>query len=308
MADRFAALMQKPIPQKARRRAINRPKPKGAVDVDIKVVERSDGQDRTELLNKVRSALIVKTSPVQKSTAVPTITPAPIPVPTPAPTSTPAQPAEKTVSAVEPDIVEEAIAETMPQSKVTKGPTKIRLKIKKTGKKIKLGKTIRKGTITAIRPPPLSKSELASAKPSKKLKLKIKGKLPTIQSRTRSDVPTSMIRIGDTLLQQRLPKPQAPVNIRSSAYYQSNREIFINFINSLFEPYRAALIEESKSASCERPSGEFTLMTHQQIVRDYINLYIPLTEVYLFITDWVLVKHVHLLVLRKVSKVTKVFS
>ena len=42
-----------------------------------------------------------------------------------------------------------------------------------------------------------------------------------------------------------------------------------------FEPYRAALVEESKTASCERPSGEFTLMTHQQIVRDYINLFTP---------------------------------
>jgi hypothetical protein len=84
-----------------------------------------------------------------------------------------------------------------------------------------------------------------------------------------------MIQIGDAILATRLPKPQAPVNIRASAYYQNNREIFINFINSLFEPYREALIRESKNASCDRPSGEFTLMTHQQIVRDYINLFTP---------------------------------
>jgi hypothetical protein len=285
MADRFAALMQKPIPQKAKRRAINKPKPKGAVDVDVKVVERSEGQDRNELLNKVRNAMVVKMSPVQQTIAKARSIPTPTPVPEP---SEMKEPVMETItenetdvpdtSEVAPDIVQQAIAESMPQpaeSKQTKGPTKIRLKIKKTGKKIKLGKTIRKGTITAIRPPPLSASERASAKPSKKLKFKIKGKLPTIQTRTRSEVPSSMIRIGDTILPQRLPKPQAPVNIRASAYYQSNREIFINFINGLFEPYRAALVEESKTASCERPSGEFTLMTHQQIVRDYINLFTP---------------------------------
>jgi hypothetical protein len=285
MADRFAALMQKPIPQKAKRRAINKPKPKGAVDVDVKVVERSEGQDRNELLNKIRNAMVVKMSPVQQTIAKARSTPTPTPAPEP---SEMKEPVMETItenetdvpdtSEVAPDIVEQAIAETMPQpaeSKQTKGPTKIRLKIKKTGKKIKLGKTIRKGTITAIRPPPLSASERASAKPSKKLKFKIKGKLPTIQTRTRSEVPSSMIRIGDTILPQRLPKPQAPVNIRASAYYQSNREIFINFINGLFEPYRVALVEESKTASCERPSGEFTLMTHQQIVRDYINLFTP---------------------------------
>ena len=55
----------------------------------------------------------------------------------------------------------------------------------------------------------------------------------------------------------------------------NNREIFVNFINSLFEPYRAALIEESKDISCDKPKGSFSLMTHQQIVRDYINMFTP---------------------------------
>ena len=84
-----------------------------------------------------------------------------------------------------------------------------------------------------------------------------------------------MIQIGDSLLSNRLPQPQSSVNIRASAYYQTNREIFINFINSLFEPYREALVRESKDASCDRPAGNFSLMTHQQIVRDYMNLFTP---------------------------------
>ena len=269
MADRFAALMQKPNPQKAKKRAINKPKPRGAVEVDVKVVERPSRQDRNELLNKIRKAMVVKISPKQIPISK-VSTAQKISVEKP-PITEKSLELEKEPDEVVPDIVDEAIAET----KISKGPTKIRLKIRKTGKKIKLGKTIRKGTITAIRPPPLSKSERPSTQSSKKLKLKIKGKLATIKSRTRSEVPSSMIRIGDTLLPERLPKQQAPVNIRASAYYQTNREIFINFINGLFEPYRSALVEESKTASCERPSGEFTLMTHQQIVRDYINLFTP---------------------------------
>ena len=255
MADRFAALLQKPVPKKARRLAINRPKPQGGVEVDVKIVDKSSESNRNNLLNKIRQARVVKirepTVPeVEQSLQIHPKPHSKIP--------------EEEVIEVSEDIIQEE------PSKVRK-PTKIRLKIKKTGKKIKLGRTIRKGTITAIKPPPLSESKTTT----RKLKLKIKGKLPSFKTRTRSDVEPSMIRIGDTLLTNRLPKIKAPVNIRASAYYQTNREIFINFINSLFEPYREALVKESKNASCDRPSGEFTLMTHQQIVRDYINLFTP---------------------------------
>ena len=145
MADRFAALMQKPIPQKAKRRAINKPKLKGAVDVDVNVVEVSDGQTRAELLNKVRKAMVVKTSPAIQQ---PVASASSLPEPSPAATTNEMKgtviPQNKEMdvaledSSVVPDIVEEAIAESTPQpaeSKLPKGPTKVRLKIKKTGKK-----------------------------------------------------------------------------------------------------------------------------------------------------------------------------
>jgi hypothetical protein len=111
--------MQKPIPQKAKRRAINKPKPKGAVDVDVKVVERSEGQDRNELLNKIRNAMVVKMSPVQQTIAKARSTPTPTPAPEP---SEMKEPVMETItedetdvpetSEVAPDIVEQAIAET----------------------------------------------------------------------------------------------------------------------------------------------------------------------------------------------------
>ena len=148
------------------------------------------------------------------------------------------------------------------------GPTKVIVKVpKKFRKRIKLGKTIRKGTITAIRP-----RILAEAKTKKG---KIKVKLGKVASRVRSDVEPELMEIGDVAILDRLPKESPPISIRASSYYMNNREIFINFINSLFEPYREALLKEGKDVSCDRPSGSFSLMTHQEIVRDYINLFAP---------------------------------
>ena len=67
-----------------------------------------------------------------------------------------------------------------------------------------------------------------------------------------------------------------------SSYYLNNREIFVNFINSLFEQYTQELSkEESANAiSCDNIGtgsgvGAFSLLTHQKIVRDYLNLYTP---------------------------------
>ena len=67
-----------------------------------------------------------------------------------------------------------------------------------------------------------------------------------------------------------------------SSYYLNNREIFVNFINSLFEQYTQELSkEESANAiSCDNigtgsGTGAFSLLTHQKLVRDYLNLYTP---------------------------------
>ena len=90
--------------------------------------------------------------------------------------------------------------------------------------------------------------------------------------------PGSMIQIGNTPLSKRLPPPKPSINIISSNYYLNNREIFVNFINDLFEPYRQELLDDEAGISCENignQSKDFTLLTHQKIVRDYLNLYTP---------------------------------
>lgn len=90
--------------------------------------------------------------------------------------------------------------------------------------------------------------------------------------------PEVNILMGDTDLTDRLPKRDPPVNIKVGSYIMNNREVFVNFINSLFEPYKRELEENKESISCDtigKSSGDFSLLTHQKIVRDYLNLYTP---------------------------------
>ena len=86
------------------------------------------------------------------------------------------------------------------------------------------------------------------------------------------------INIGDTNIVERLPPKNPPVNIKVPNYIMNNREIFINFINSLFNNYRSEILEDSKKITCDAIGEnvtDFSLMTHQNIVRDYLNLYTP---------------------------------
>jgi len=90
--------------------------------------------------------------------------------------------------------------------------------------------------------------------------------------------PETVITMGDTEITKRMTVKQPPVNIKVSSYYMNNREKFVNFINSLYEPYRKDIKENSENISCDNignANSEFSLLNHQEIVRDYINLYTP---------------------------------
>jgi len=93
--------------------------------------------------------------------------------------------------------------------------------------------------------------------------------------------PENVVEIGDTPLSQRLAKKEPPVIIKVSSYYMNNREIFVNFINSLFEPYKKELEKMNANISCDtigkdnKEDAGFSLLTHQKIVRDYLNLFTP---------------------------------
>ena len=125
----------------------------------------------------------------------------------------------------------------------------IKIKTKKLGR-IKLKSKITKGTITDI--------QKESSLPTK--------------------IPISSFKIGDEIVSERLKKKD-DISIITSEYYMNNREHFINFINSLFQPYREQLTEEEereeKEISCEKKVGDFSLFAHQKIIKDYMNLYTP---------------------------------
>ena len=88
--------------------------------------------------------------------------------------------------------------------------------------------------------------------------------------------PTSMLKIGNEIVGERTKQPEPTVTLQASSYYMANREIFTSFIASLFGPYKEQMSLAEKEVTCaSRGSGEQSLFLHQQIVRDYLNLYTP---------------------------------
>jgi hypothetical protein len=88
--------------------------------------------------------------------------------------------------------------------------------------------------------------------------------------------PETIVTIKD--LGKRVPTKPPQVDIQVSSYYMNNREKFINFINALFLPYKEELEKNKESISCDsigQANSDFSLLTHQKIVRDYMNLYTP---------------------------------
>jgi hypothetical protein len=83
------------------------------------------------------------------------------------------------------------------------------------------------------------------------------------------------LQIGDQIVRERLPRIP-PLGIRASIYYMNNREKFVNFINQLFMTYHAEAADQKETISCDADKNQdFTLLTHQKIVRDYLNIYTP---------------------------------
>jgi hypothetical protein len=90
-------------------------------------------------------------------------------------------------------------------------------------------------------------------------------------------VDEKLVKIDGQLLVERLPPKDTIVKIKPSSYYMYNREKFVNFINTIFKPYKAQFKKDKKSVSCEDFSGSrsFSLLTHQELVKDYINVHSP---------------------------------
>ena len=99
-------------------------------------------------------------------------------------------------------------------------------------------------------------------------------------------VPAESIMYQDVPLGERLKSKSPNVLIKAPQYYLNNREIFVNFINTLFLPYKEEIEQEGSKLTCDslkqKKSKDFSLMTHQKLVRDYMNLYTPYRGILLF--------------------------
>ena len=89
------------------------------------------------------------------------------------------------------------------------------------------------------------------------------------------DLTTAVIRTQK--VSDRLPKEREKNIIVAPPYYMNNRKLFIQKLNKILQPREQELLESDDAVSCDTrgTSEEFSLLTHQRIVRDYLNLYTP---------------------------------
>jgi hypothetical protein len=85
------------------------------------------------------------------------------------------------------------------------------------------------------------------------------------------------IIIQGTKIGDRLPLPSEKFIYRASSYYMNNRQLSIEKLNKLFQPYSQEILDNIENITCDTRSSsvDFDLLTHQKIVRDYLNLYTP---------------------------------
>jgi len=116
-------------------------------------------------------------------------------------------------------------------------------------------------------------NEPVKIKPGRKKKLKIVQ--PEENDISEIDLTKAVIRTQK--VSDRLPSEKEKIIVKASSYYMNNRKIFIQKLTELFKPYQKELLDNQSNASCDNRNvgNSFDLLTHQKIVRDYLNLYTP---------------------------------
>jgi hypothetical protein len=117
-----------------------------------------------------------------------------------------------------------------------------------------------------------SESESEEPKVKRPRKKKIKEIIP---DEATVNISTAVIR-GKPVI-KRLPKP-TKFKVGVSPYYMNNRKIFVDQLAKMFKPYQDKIAERSAEISCKTARKEdidFELLTHQLVVRQYLNTYTP---------------------------------
>jgi hypothetical protein len=129
-------------------------------------------------------------------------------------------------------------------------------------------------------------------KPAKKIKIKVLK--PKSSEKEKEDEPVankgkSVVDpdtiIGSVALRERMRPPSE--KIIASPYFMNNRKIFVNFINKFFASRYKDIGKEGQItckqiSNAKTDSAAMSLFPHQQIVKDYLNLYTPYRGLLLF--------------------------
>ena len=104
-----------------------------------------------------------------------------------------------------------------------------------------------------------------------------RGRKPKNKGEAEVNVDLTTAVINNMNVKDRLPKEREKRILTTSTFYMNNRKIFIQKLAELFKNYRLDLQKNEDNISCEARSqnDEFDLLTHQKVVRDYLNLYTP---------------------------------
>ena len=78
-------------------------------------------------------------------------------------------------------------------------------------------------------------------------------------------------------LYKEITRPKKHIIHKAPSYYMTNRRIFIQKLNKLFESHAEELrkLDDSNVSCDKRSTEEFETLTHQKVVSDYLNLYSP---------------------------------
>ena len=95
------------------------------------------------------------------------------------------------------------------------------------------------------------------------------------------------IMINDEIIKSRLPTETKydDVTVVGKPYYMQNKQVFYNFLHTLFAPYEKEILENDP-VTCdslkEAKKGKFSLLVHQKIIKEYMRVYSPFRGLLLF--------------------------
>ena len=86
------------------------------------------------------------------------------------------------------------------------------------------------------------------------------------------------VKFGSVDVSLRLPRAEKEFKMAARPMYMNNRKMFIGLINNMFKEHRDVALDVRQNVSCEdlkNSDSSISLLTHQRVIRDYMNLITP---------------------------------